>query len=67
DIRGMGLMIGLELTRDCSSIVDACLERGVLINCTAGNTIRFTPPLIVTEQEIDTVVDILEDIFWRLS
>jgi len=67
DIRGMGLMIGLELTRDCSSIVDACLERGVLINCTAGNTIRFTPPLIVTEQEIDTVVNILKDIFGRLS
>lgn len=67
DVRGLGLMIGLELTRECTPVVKACMERGVLINCTAGSTLRFTPPLIVTEEEIDTVVDILENVFMRLS
>ena len=47
DIRGMGLLVGMELTRDGSSIVKACMEKGLLLNCTAGNVLRFTPPLIV--------------------
>ncbi len=67
DVRGMGLMIGVELSRPCAQIVKACFERGILINCTAENVLRFTPPLIVTEQEIDRVVETLEDILGRLS
>ncbi|NOY39591.1 MAG: aminotransferase class III-fold pyridoxal phosphate-dependent enzyme, partial [Nitrospirae bacterium] len=67
EIRGLGLMIGMQLTRDCAPIVKACMEKGVLVNCTANNTLRFTPPLIVTEKEIDTVTDIVEDILARLS
>jgi predicted acetylornithine/succinylornithine family transaminase len=67
EIRGLGLMIGMQLTRDCAPIVKACMEKGVLVNCTVNNTLRFTPPLIVTEKEIDTVTDIVEDILSRLS
>lgn len=67
DIRGMGLLIGMELTRDGAPIVKECLERGALINCTSGNVLRFMPPLIVTEKEIDHLMDILEQIFDRLS
>ncbi|HEB76584.1 MAG TPA: aspartate aminotransferase family protein, partial [Nitrospirae bacterium] len=67
DIRGVGLMVGMQLTRDCVPIVRACMEKGVLVNCTANNTLRFTPPLIVTEKEIDTVTDIVGDILERLS
>jgi acetylornithine/succinyldiaminopimelate/putrescine aminotransferase len=67
DIRGLGLLIGMELTRDGTSIVRTCLERGILINCTAGNILRFMPPLIVTEKEIDKLVDVLEQIFDHLS
>ncbi len=67
DVRGLGLLIGMEMTRDCAPVVKACMERGVLINCTADNTLRFTPPLTVTEREIDTVIDVLEDILGRLS
>ena len=67
DIRGKGLMIGMELTRPCSTIVKACFEKGILINCTAENVLRFTPPLIITEQEIDRLVETLEDILGRLS
>ena len=67
DIRGMGLLIGMEMTRECTHLVKSCLERGVIINCTAGNVIRFTPPLIVQEKEIDLMLDVLDDVLGRLS
>ena len=67
DIRGMGLLAGMELTRDGAPVVKACLENGILINCTAGNILRFMPPLIVTEKEIDHLVDMLGQVFDRLS
>jgi len=67
DVRGMGLLVGMELTRDGAPLVKACMEKGVLINCTAGNILRFMPPLIITEKDIDHLVDILEQIFDQLS
>jgi predicted acetylornithine/succinylornithine family transaminase len=67
DVRGMGLLVGMELTRDGAPLVKACMERGVLINCTAGNILRFMPPLIITEKDIDHLIDILEQIFDQLS
>jgi predicted acetylornithine/succinylornithine family transaminase len=67
DIRGMGLLIGMELLRDGAPIVKTCLERGILINCTAGNVLRFMPPLIVTEKDIDLLADVLEQVFESLS
>lgn len=67
DVRGMGLLIGMELTRDGAPVVNACMERGILINCTAGNILRFMPPLIITEKDIDHLVDVLEQILDRLS
>jgi predicted acetylornithine/succinylornithine family transaminase len=63
DVRGMGLLVGMELTRDGAPIVKTCMDRGVLINCTAGNILRFMPPLIVTEKEIDHLIDVLEQTF----
>jgi len=67
EVRGMGLLVGIELTRDGAPLVKECMEKGLLINCTAGNILRFMPPLIITEKEIDQLVDILEQIFDRLS
>ncbi len=67
DVRGVGLLVGMELTRECASIVKACMDRGVIINCTAGNVLRFTPPLIVQEKDIDTLLDVLDDVLGRLS
>jgi acetylornithine/succinyldiaminopimelate/putrescine aminotransferase len=67
DVRGMGLLVGMELTRDGAPLVKACMEKGALINCTAGNILRFMPPLIVTEKDIDHLIDILEQIFDQLS
>lgn len=61
-IRGIGLLIGLELSRDCAPVVRACAERGILVNCTAGNVLRFTPPLIVQENDINHLIDVLEEI-----
>jgi len=67
DIRGQGLLIGVELNRDCSDIVKGCLKNGVLINCTAGNTLRFAPPLIIRQEHIDKVMDVLGDVLGRLT
>jgi len=67
DIRGLGLMLGMELTRAGTQIVDSCAKRGILINCTSGNVLRFTPPLTVIEKEIDHLIEVLEEIFERLS
>jgi predicted acetylornithine/succinylornithine family transaminase len=67
EVRGMGLLVGMELTRDGAPLVSACMERGFLINCTAGNILRFMPPLIITEKEIDLLIEILEQIFDGLS
>ncbi len=63
DVRGMGLMIGLELVRDALPIVNACMERGVLIGTAGrGNVLRFAPPLIVEEKDIDVLITTLEDV-----
>jgi predicted acetylornithine/succinylornithine family transaminase len=66
EIRGRGLLLGMEITRDGDPIVRACLEKGALINCTAGNVLRFIPPLIIQQKDIDRLIDILEGIFARL-
>lgn len=66
DIRGQGLLIGVEINRDCRDIVTACMKSGVLINCTAGNTIRFAPPLIIRQEHIDKVIDVLGDVLGRI-
>jgi acetylornithine aminotransferase len=57
DIRGRGLMIGVELSRDCAELVPAGLAMGLLINVTAGNTIRLLPPLIISEEQADVLSD----------
>ena len=63
EVRGKGLILGMELESDGGGIVKECMDRGVLINCTMGKTLRFLPPLIVTKEEVDKVVRVLDDIF----
>ena len=62
DVRGAGLLLGMELDRPGGPVVDACLERGFLINCVQDNTLRFAPPLIVSRSDIDALVDCLADL-----
>jgi acetylornithine aminotransferase len=62
EVRGRGLMLGVELEIPCGELVPMALERGYLINVTAGNTIRLLPPLIMTEAESDELADAVIDI-----
>ncbi len=57
DIRGLGLMLGIELDRPCGELVGHALEAGLLINVTAERVVRLLPPLILTDEEADLVVD----------
>jgi predicted acetylornithine/succinylornithine family transaminase len=63
EVRGKGLILGMELNMDGSSIVKEMLKKRILINCTMGNVLRFLPPLIVTKEEVDRVVKALGQIF----
>ena len=67
EIRGRGLMVGVELRADCPELKDAAMARGLIINVTRGNTIRLLPPLIVDDAEIDqiaaTVTDVVSEKF----
>jgi acetylornithine/N-succinyldiaminopimelate aminotransferase len=63
EVRGLGLMWGLELTEEGAPVVAACRERGLLLNCTQGNVIRLLPPLVVTSRELDAALAILKDAF----
>ena len=62
EVRGKGLMLGMELTKEGREIVNECLQKGVIINCTAGNVLRFVPPLIITKGDIDTVIAMLLEV-----
>ena len=59
-VRGIGLMIGIELTRGGAEIVDKCLEKGLRINCTNDTVLRFMPPMIATKEQIDQAIEILD-------
>lgn len=60
DVRGCGLMLGMEVAGDGKPIVESCLANNVIVNCTAGNVIRIVPPLIISKEEIDIVVAALD-------
>jgi acetylornithine/N-succinyldiaminopimelate aminotransferase len=59
EIRGLGLMVGVELNIEGKSVVEKCAEKGLLINCTHGNVLRFMPALNVSKKEIDKAIGIL--------
>lgn len=61
DIRGRGLILGLQLSQDPTPVITAARERGLLIITCGTNTLRFVPPLIITEQEINQGMEILGD------
>jgi acetylornithine/succinyldiaminopimelate/putrescine aminotransferase len=63
EVRGQGLMLGVELSMPGAKIVDDCMAQGLLINCTHGNVLRFLPPYILAEEDVDLAVSILHRVF----
>lgn len=66
-VRGAGCMIGIELDRECTSIVTTMHEQGILINCTNTNVIRLLPPLIIKEEHVDHFIKELKQILSSLK
>jgi len=62
EVRGIGLMIGVQLKGPGNDIVNKCLEKGLRINCTNETVLRFMPPLIVNKSQIDQAIDILDTV-----
>lgn len=60
EVRGRGLILGMELTSEGRPVVEHCLVNRVIVNCTAGSVIRIVPPLIISKEEIDLVVAALD-------
>ncbi len=67
EVRGKGLMVGAELTRPGREIVDCCMDKGAIINCTAGNVLRFVPPLGINRGHVDEVLTILDEVLATLQ
>jgi predicted acetylornithine/succinylornithine family transaminase len=63
EVRGLGLMLGMELSCPGRQIVEYCQEQGLLINCVGDHILRFLPPLIISSEEVDKAVNILKTVF----
>jgi len=63
DVRGHGLFLAIELNQECGSVVDKMREKGFLINTTGKNALRFAPPLIINEEQIDKMIIALNETF----
>jgi len=62
DVRGCGLLIAMEFGSDvANSVLEACLDRGLLVNCVKPNTLRFMPPLVISTSEVDEAISILDE------
>ncbi|MFN3714090.1 MAG: aspartate aminotransferase family protein [Alcanivoracaceae bacterium] len=61
EVRGLGLMTGIQFDRDCPELVALCRDRGLLINVTAGSVVRLVPPLVISDAEIDELVARLDN------
>lgn len=62
EVRGKGLMLGMDIGRDCREVVLKALDKGLIINCTAGSVLRFLPPLVVEKRHVDEAVNILKQV-----
>lgn len=66
EVRGQGMMIGVDLEIPGKQIVLDAMAKGLLINCTHDTVLRFLPPYIITEKEVDSAVKILSKLFAKL-
>jgi acetylornithine/N-succinyldiaminopimelate aminotransferase len=65
EVRGMGLLLGMALDRPGKPFVEACFDKGLLINCTQDTILRFTPPLVVEEEDIESLIKVLRKLLKR--
>jgi acetylornithine aminotransferase len=63
EVRGLGLLQGMELAMEGKVVVSECLARGILINGTGEHVLRFVPPLIISQPDIDRLLETLAQIF----
>lgn len=63
EVRGLGLLQGIELEIDAKQVVNDCRTRGILINNTGEHVLRFVPPLIIAQAEIDRLIEVLARLF----
>ncbi len=67
EVRGLGLILGVEMDRPGAPVVDACTKKGFLINCIQDRVLRFIPPLIVGREEIDQLIGALDEVLAELQ
>jgi len=66
DVRGVGLLVGVDLALEAAPVVEACLERGLLVNAVRAKTLRLAPPLVVGAAEVDSALEILDQVLESL-
>jgi acetylornithine aminotransferase len=62
DIRGKGLMLGIELNIPCAELVQQAKEKGILINVTVDKVVRLLPPLIISDEQADEIIETISDL-----
>ena len=67
EVRGLGLLLGMELSLEGKEIVNGCLEKGLLINCVNNSVLRFIPPLTITPGDVDSALAILDQVMERTT
>jgi acetylornithine/N-succinyldiaminopimelate aminotransferase len=67
EIKGMGLMIGVEVEIDGNKVVGECMEEGLIINCIGGKVLRLLPPYIITKEEADLAIEILDRVLEKMQ
>lgn len=67
EVRGLGLLIGMELTIPGREIVSRCMEQGLIINCTANTVLRFVPPINITTRHVDAALETLDCVLNKIE
>ena len=67
EIRGLGIMAGIELNIEGSAIVAKCMENALLINCTQKNILRVMPPLVVKKGQVSRAIKILHQVLTQIE
>jgi acetylornithine/LysW-gamma-L-lysine aminotransferase len=62
EVRGLGLMLGMEMRFDVYNILLGCMDMGVLVLDAGRNVVRFLPPLVIEKEQIDRVVEVLDEV-----